>query len=195
MLLAMSDQPKALRSKAERGTPTGLHLSDSVELNVDIACDDWENAPVLIELVRGCVAAVLAKFVAADMPLELSVRLTDDAEIEQLNCEFRGQNKPTNVLSFPCFERDELQDAYASAISGGPPVMLGDIIITQGVTAQEAREQGKKFTDHLSHLVVHGLLHLLGFDHIEGSEASEMETQEKNILAELAIDDPYKGNN
>lgn len=195
MLLAMSDQPKALMSKAGRGTPKELYLSDSVELYVDIACDDWENPSALIELVQGCVAAVLAKFVEADTPLELSVRLTDDVEIEQLNCEFRGQNKPTNVLSFPCFERNELQEAYASATSGGPPVMLGDIIITQGVTAQEAREQGKNFADHLSHLVIHGLLHLLGFDHIEDSEANEMELQEKNILAELAIDDPYKGSN
>ncbi len=195
MLLAMSDQPKDLMSKAGRGSPIELILSDSVELYVDIACDDWEGKPDMVELVRGCVAAVLAGFVDADTPLELSVRLTDDAEIKQLNCEFRGQNKPTNVLSFPCFEGRELQDAFASAAPGGPPVMLGDIIITHGVTAEEAIEQGKSFTDHVSHLVVHGLLHLMGFDHIEDREANEMETQEKNILASLAIDDPYKGNN
>lgn len=195
MLLAMSDRPKDLMSTAGRGASTELSLSDSVELYVDIACDDWEDAPVIIELVQSCVAAVLATFVDADTPLELSVRLTDDAEIKQLNCEFRDQDKPTNVLSFPCFERNEIQDVFASATSDGPPVMLGDIIITQGVTAQEALEQGKCFTDHVSHLVVHGLLHLLGFDHIEDREASEMELQEKNILASLAIDDPYKGSN
>ena len=191
----MSDQPVDLMPETERGSIAELTLSDSVELYVDVACNDWKDAPVITELVRSCVAAVLATFVDADTPLELSVRLTDDVEIQKLNGEFRGQDKPTNVLSFPCFEGCELQEAYATATSDGPPVMLGDIIITQGVTAREALEQGKEFNDHLAHLVVHGLLHLLGFDHIDDSEAHEMETQEKNILTALAIDDPYKGNN
>lgn len=183
MLLAMSDEPMV------------VDLSNSVELYVDVASDDWADAPAVIKIVRSCVAAVFATFPGADTPLELCVRLTDDADIAQLNHIFRDQDKPTNVLSFPGFERDEIQQAYATASADGPPVMLGDIIITHGVTSREAREQGKIFNDHVAHLVVHGLLHLLGFDHIKDSQACEMELHEKNILKSLAIDDPYKGGN
>jgi|FLOH01.1.fsa_nt_gi probable rRNA maturation factor len=191
----MSDQPRVSMSTVEPQLPKILGLSDSVELYVDVASDDWEDVPAMILLIQKCVAAVLAAFSLADTPLELSVRLTDDADIAHLNREYRKQDKPTNVLSFSGFERDELQDAYDVAASDGPPVMLGDIIITHGVTSREAREQDKAFSDHMAHLVVHGLLHLMGFDHIEEEEANEMESHEKNILASLGIDDPYVGSN
>lgn len=189
----MSDQSTASRSKAEPAKANGL--SNSVELFVDVASDGWKDAPSMEALIRECVACVFATFPDVDAPLELSVRLTDDGDIAQLNREFRKQDKPTNVLSFPSFERDELQGVFAAALADGPPVILGDIIITQGVTAREASEQGKTFHDHMAHLVVHGLLHLLGFDHIEDDEAHEMESHEQTILASLGIADPYRRDN
>ena len=107
----------------------------------------------------------------------LTVLLTGDKQLRALNSMFRGKNKPTNVLSFPAAPNDENY--------------LGDIALAFGVTDSEARASGKRFANHATHLTVHGVLHLLGYDHETGREARVMEPLETKILAELGIADPY----
>ena len=107
----------------------------------------------------------------------LTILLTGDARLKTLNRDFRGKNKPTNVLSFPAAPNDE---AY-----------LGDVALAFGVTEAEALKSGKRFADHAVHLVIHGVLHLLGYDHITDRQAKKMEPLETRLLARLGIDDPY----
>lgn len=114
---------------------------------------------------------------------EVTIRFTDNAEITQLNREYRGKDKPTNVLSFPF----EVPDFLAEEVS-----TLGDIIIAMPVIETEAAEQGKSIEAHLAHMTIHGTLHLLGFDHLTDEEAEEMEALEIEILAQLGIENPYK---
>jgi probable rRNA maturation factor len=111
---------------------------------------------------------------------EVTVRIVDETESQQLNFDYREKDKPTNVLSFPfqCPPGIELP-------------LLGDLVICAGVVAQEAKEQNKSLDAHWAHMVVHGSLHLLGFDHINDDDASEMEAEEIQILAELGFADPY----
>lgn len=111
---------------------------------------------------------------------ELSIRIVDAEESQQLNAEYRGKNKPTNVLSFPF----EVPDGIELDL-------LGDLVICAEVVSREAEEQKKPLFNHWTHMVVHGVLHLLGFDHINDDEAEEMEALETEILASLSIPDPY----
>ena len=136
----------------------------------------------------GISFAAAAENVDADTgDAELAVMLTDDAGIRTLNANWRGIDKPTNVLSFP---------ALQPTGPGGPndaPRMLGDIAIAYQTTRKEADEEHKPFDHHLSHLAVHGFLHLIGYDHEKDDEAEAMETLERQILAQLGIPDPYAG--
>ncbi|MEM6708359.1 MAG: rRNA maturation RNase YbeY [Pseudomonadota bacterium] len=127
---------------------------------------------------------------AADTPTprEVCVRIVDRAEGQSLNREYRGINKPTNVLSFP----SELPAALRGELEReGLPVPLGDLVLCAPVIASEALDQGKSVRNHTAHLVVHGTLHLLGFDHLEEGPAQAMETREVAALAELDIPNPY----
>ena len=126
--------------------------------------------------------------VFAPFTLSISVSLSTDEEVQTLNSQWRGKDKPTNVLSFPMLEADEL-DALANTDDG--EVLLGDMILAHGVCASEAEEKGITLTDHVSHLIVHGTLHLLGLDHIEDGEAEHMEALEVKALASLGIGNPY----
>jgi probable rRNA maturation factor len=116
-------------------------------------------------------------------PAEISVHVVDEEEIAALNRKYRGKHGATNVLSFPMGDIEGLP--------GGEPIALGDIVVCAGVVAKEAREQGKAATDHWAHMLVHGTLHLLGFDHEDAAEAAEMEGLEARLLAGLGIPDPY----
>ena len=118
---------------------------------------------------------------------ELTIRIVNEAESQALNHDYRGKDKPTNVLSFP-FEAPEF--VVPSAVSSH---YLGDLAICAGVVAAEAKEQGKPLNHHWAHMVVHGVLHLLGYDHIKNAEAERMEALERTILASLKIPDPYAG--
>jgi probable rRNA maturation factor len=120
---------------------------------------------------------------------EISVRLTDDEEVRTLNRDYRHKDRPTNVLSFPMVQKD-LLDALANSDDG--EVLLGDIVLAAGVTAREAAEKQVDVATHATHLIVHGTLHLLGFDHEDGEAAADaMEEMERQALAKLGLDDPY----
>jgi probable rRNA maturation factor len=160
------------------------------EIAVDVAYDAWTKKVSGVEERCSHVAAIALGAAAAsvDLPadrLEVSILLTDDAQVQELNAEYRQQDKPTNVLSFAALDED-------SPIPPDGPILLGDVIVAYQTTEREAAEEGKKFEDHLSHLVVHGVLHLLGYDHLMDDEAEEMESLERSILAALGVPDPYK---
>ena len=120
--------------------------------------------------------------------VEVSLRLTGDSEVRALNAQWRGKDKPTNVLSFPLSDAEEL----ASAASDGPELMLGDIVLARGVCLAEAQERAIPLSDHAAHLMVHGTLHLLGYDHHDEAEAEDMEARETRALARLGIANPYE---
>lgn len=131
--------------------------------------------------------------------VELSVRLTSDEEVHVLNRQYRGKDRPTNVLSFPMIQPDLLDtitqnsdaDAGGASTTGGE-VLLGDIVLAHGVCAAEAVERGVSVEDHATHLMVHGVLHLLGYDHLDDAAADAMEEIERQALAGLGIADPYR---
>ena len=121
--------------------------------------------------------------------VEISIRLTSDDEVHQLNAQYRQKDKPTNVLSFPMVQADLL--ATVSQNSDDGELLLGDIVMAHGVCAREAMEKGVGIDEHATHLLVHGTLHLLGYDHMGDEEADSMEEIERQALASLGIADPY----
>ncbi|MES2097602.1 MAG: rRNA maturation RNase YbeY [Pseudomonadota bacterium] len=121
--------------------------------------------------------------------VEISLRLTSDNEVRTLNHHYRQKDKPTNVLSFPMVQPDLLETVTANSDDG--EVLLGDIVLAHGVCAAEAAERGISVETHATHLIVHGVLHLLGYDHIDDREAEAMEAIETDALASLGIADPY----
>lgn len=121
-------------------------------------------------------------------PCEVSVLLTDSEHSHELNLTYRGKDKPTNVLSFPSLTRDELQHYKP----GPMPLILGDIVLCFETVLKETEEQHKRFLDHVLHLLVHGCLHLLGYDHEEPTQAQEMEALEIAILSSIGIENPYQ---
>lgn len=168
------------RSPGE-GRPTApLWLS----LDILHEAGDWSRLGDRDALIRAAAEALAAspRF-ATHTPAEACVALSDNATVQALNARFRGQDKPTNVLSFPALE------GFAQA----PPAALGDVVLAQETVEREAAEMGIPAAHHLQHLVVHGLLHLLGFDHETDVEAEEMEALEVAVLAGLGIANPYGG--
>jgi probable rRNA maturation factor len=150
-----------------------------------VVADCWQAEPEAEATIDRAIAAA-AEFVTVDVgDSELAIMLTDDAGIQTLNRNWRGIDKPTNVLSFPALQpRGERQADDA-------PRMLGDIAIAYETTRREADEEQKPFEHHLSHLAVHGFLHLIGHDHEKDQEAETMEALEREILSQLGIPDPY----
>ena len=121
--------------------------------------------------------------------VEISLRLTSDDEVHTLNRQYRQKDKPTNVLSFPMVQADLLETVTQNSDDG--EVLLGDIVLAHGVCAAEAAERNIAIETHATHLIVHGVLHLLGYDHMNDREAEAMEAIETDALASLGIDDPY----
>jgi len=130
-----------------------------------------------------------AELLSTPAAVEVSVRLTSDQEVRILNHQYRGKDRPTNVLSFPMVQRDLLQSVTLNSDDG--EVLLGDVAAAHGVCAAEAAEKGITVPDHLTHLVVHGMLHLLGYDHQDEGEGDAMEAIERDALASLGLSDPY----
>ena len=159
-------------------------------LDIDITREagDWARAlPGAEELARCAVEAAVKQVGGVPAHAEVSVLLTDDAHQQVLNREWRGKDKPTNVLSFPGDD--------AGGVPEGVPVLLGDIAIAFETTQREAQDQEKSLSDHFCHLVVHGMLHVLGFDHETEEQADEMEPLEIEVLAGLGIASPYPDRN
>ena len=160
--------------------PFALPISE-----VLVVADGWQAEPDAESVIHRAIAAA-AEFVTADVgETELAIMLTDDAGIRTLNRNWRGIDKPTNVLSFPALQPSGPR---------GPddaPRMLGDIAIAYETTRREADDEQKPFDNDLSHLTVHGFLHLIGYDHEKDDDAEAMETLEREILSQLGIPDPY----
>ena len=148
----------------------------NTELDLQIACE-FDNLPTLEQFALWANKA-LSQYRDES---ELSIVIADEAQSQQLNNDYRGKDKPTNVLSFE-FE----------APPGIDIPLVGDLIICPAIVLAEAIEQEKTFHDHFGHMVIHGCLHLLGFDHIKDEDANEMESIEKQLLADLGIADPYR---
>jgi probable rRNA maturation factor len=147
-------------------------------IEIVIASPQWKAVPLVKPTLR---RAIKAAWPPGLENAEHSILLTDDATIHTLNRQWRAQDKPTNVLSFP----------GCVPARNGAPLVLGDIVIAYDTTAREASVEGKSFLHHLTHLAVHGFLHLVGYDHESSDEAEAMESLERKILAQLDIPDPY----
>ena len=163
-------------------------------LEIDIDADEeWDSSGSWDELVRRAAEAAIAEsafpqLATGDRPVELSVRLTGDNQVRELNAEWRGKDRPTNVLSFPLAETRDLQDANVA----GPELLLGDIVLAHGVCKAEAAEKRLTVEQHATHLIVHGTLHLLGYDHLADDQAADMEAREVRALDRLGIGNPYE---
>jgi probable rRNA maturation factor len=157
------------------------------------ADEEWDSSRSWDLLARRAAEAAISEsafpqLTASDRPVEISILLTGDEQVQALNAKWRGKDKPTNVLSFPMAEEPELQ---STNIAGGE-LLLGDIILARGVCEREAEEKGVALEQHLTHLLVHGTLHLLGYDHHDDAEAAEMEEREVRALDRLGIANPYE---
>jgi probable rRNA maturation factor len=173
-----------MRDAESRISAPGVDLSKvrSVDIDILIEAGDWPSEDDLEAMARRAIAAVFAEAGIGIEATEFSLVFTDDARIRALNAGWRNKDKPTNVLSFPAFPPKR----------GAPlPPMLGDVILARETISREAALEEKPFEHHLTHLIAHGLLHLLGYDHETETEAEEMETVERRALARLAIPDPY----
>ncbi|ABR75293.1 protein of unknown function UPF0054 [Actinobacillus succinogenes 130Z] len=151
-------------------------MMKGVIIDLQIVSEDQTNLPTPEQFTQWATAAVRAEALEP----EITIRIVDEAESHDLNLTYRGKDRPTNVLSFPfeCPEEVELP-------------LLGDLVICRQVVEREAEQQGKPLPAHWAHMVVHGCLHLLGYDHIEDDEAVEMESLETQIMTELGFEDPY----
>lgn len=160
-------------------------------VDVAVSCIGWSRIDSAVECLAREAAevavehAIMASGRAWEAPIELGITLADAAEQQRLNHDYRGQDTPTNVLAFPAWDA-------ATPVPIGAPVLLGDVVLALETVAREAAEQEKPLADHLRHLVVHGVLHLLGYNHLTQAEAATMESLERLILAELDVPDPYR---
>jgi len=161
---------------------------------IDIAspCATWRRVcPIAEDVARAAAQSALSRGgagsgITQQTAIELAISLADDAVQRQLNRDWRGVDRPTNVLAFPAWER-------GAPIPPRAPLLLGDVVVAFETAAREADEQGTPLADHLSHLVVHGVLHLLGYDHASEADAVAMESLETSILSGLGVPDPYRG--
>ncbi|MDQ2893887.1 MAG: rRNA maturation RNase YbeY [Pseudomonadota bacterium] len=164
--------------------------------------DPWPAGEWEALALRACSAAIeltpYGPLLTTPARIEISVRLTIDDEVRTLNRQYRGKDRPTNVLSFPMVQPDLIDtvsqnsDAQVGgACATGGEVLLGDIVLAHDICVAEAADKQVAVEEHATHLLVHGTLHLLGYDHIEDDEADAMEDIERQALASLGIDDPY----
>ena len=175
-----------------KADPVERPLGRQPEIAVTISAAGWIRA--LPDAPAVCRAAALSAFRstafsgAENDSLELSILLTGDAQSRNLNRDYRGRDEPTNVLSFPSFPA---AGENTPPLPPGAPLMLGDVIVAYETAEREARRDGKSLGDHLQHLIVHGVLHLQGFDHQTAAAARKMERREISVLKTLGVGNPY----
>ncbi|MBC7985685.1 MAG: rRNA maturation RNase YbeY [Sphingomonadaceae bacterium] len=163
-----------------------IHVEAQVEGDWD-ASGDWRPLAERA-VVTALRASTYGEWIGAPLTVEISVRFTGDDEVQALNARYRGKDAPTNVLSFPMVQPD-LLEGLTNSDDG--EALLGDIILAHGVCAREAAARGLSIATHASHLIVHGIFHLLGYDHVGDAEAEAMEALERAALAAIGIADPY----
>jgi probable rRNA maturation factor len=157
------------------------------------ADEEWDSSRSWDRLARRAAEAAIAEsaypqLADSERAVEISVTLTSDEQVRALNAKWRGKDKPTNVLSFPMADELDLSRATVAERE----LLLGDIILAHGVCKAEAAEKGVSFEEHAMHLLVHGTLHLLGYDHLEDRDAVDMEAREVRALKRLGIANPYE---
>ena len=162
-------------------------------LDVAVQSEGWPDGDWEALATRASTAALsqspYGEWLGWPTAIEIAVRLTSDDEVRKLNHQYRSKDKPTNVLSFPMIQPDLLESVTQNSDDG--EVILGDIVLARGVCEREAEERGISVEDHAAHLIVHGTLHLLGYDHQGDAEAEAMEEMERAALADLGLHDPY----
>jgi probable rRNA maturation factor len=152
--------------------------------------DDWNDGTDWEKVSQDAVKAAFAVAdFAPDATISISINLSDNDEVQALNAQWRGKDKPTNVLSFPMLEAEELNALIPTR--AGEEVLLGDLILARTVCFKEAQEKQIPMPQHVTHLIIHGTLHLLGYDHIDDYQAEHMEALEVKALASLGLDNPY----
>jgi probable rRNA maturation factor len=157
------------------------------------ADEEWDSSGSWDKLARQAAEAAIAEsqypeLADSDRPVEISVTLTGDDQVRALNAHWRGKDRPTNVLSFPMADETDFRRAKLA----GAELLLGDIVLARGVCEAEAVDKGVSVQQHATHLLVHGTLHLLGYDHHDDREAADMEQREVRALARLGIANPYE---
>ena len=163
-------------------------------IETEVLAEGWPEETDWTALGTRAVDAAIAasphrRLILCVQRIEVSIKLTDDDEVQALNLSYRGKDKPTNVLSFPMVMPDLIA---AIANAGEEEILLGDIVLARQTCAREANERGISIADHATHLIVHGTLHLLGYDHIDDDEAETMEAVEQAIMASLGLHNPYE---
>jgi probable rRNA maturation factor len=165
-----------------------------IRVEADLS-EDWDSSTDWRRLAeQAALSAVAASkhiaLIGAGLGIEVSVKFTGDAEVQALNAAYRDKDRPTNVLAFPMFDAALLE---ALGSTDGGEVLLGDVVLARGVCTREAQTRGVSVEEHAMHLIVHGTLHLLGYDHERGEgEAEAMEQIERDALASLGVADPYR---
>jgi probable rRNA maturation factor len=165
-------------------------------MSLEIALDadgEWDSSSLWLPLARKAAEAAIAEsafpeLADSDRTIEISITLTGDEQVRALNARWRGKDKATNVLSFPMVDERDLSRANLS----GAELLLGDIVLARGVCEAEAIDKGVTVEDHAAHLLVHGTLHLLGYDHHDDQEGADMEAREVRALERLNIANPYE---
>src|SRR5690348_6979470 len=177
--------PRPVRDPSKAMKTDDLDPGGALAIDLAEPCGLWREALSDVETLCSTAARAALAGAATPMPRpsELSIVLGDDALLRMLNQRWRGKDEPTNVLSFPAQDRD---------VPSGAPLLLGDVVLAFERVSSEAAAQEKALADHLRHLVVHGVLHLLGFDHEVPAEAERMEALETAVLAGLGVPDPYR---
>ncbi|WP_413154287.1 rRNA maturation RNase YbeY [Bartonella sp. cb54] len=153
-----------------------------ITIDITIENSGWNDKQMLYNITEKALKTTMHHVSLENVVSEVSLLFTDDKHMAQINAQWRNKNKPTNVLSFP---------AFPLKVGQPPRLMLGDIVIARETVALEAKKEGKSFEDHLTHMIVHGVLHLLGYNHEIDDEAQQMEKLEREILQKLSIKDPY----
>jgi probable rRNA maturation factor len=159
--------------------------ADTFPVEITVSCAGWRRDCVGAARLAGQAATLALARGAAPVEAVLDITLTDDAAQRELNRIWRGTDAPTNVLAFAAADP-------AVPVPPGAPLLLGDVVLALETVRREAAEQNKPLADHLRHLVVHGVLHLLGYDHADAAGAAAMEAREIAILAELGVPNPYR---